>query len=86
MHDGGAAGAIPAVVDVPVIVQWTMGLATVKVPQIQFSPESVDIPVRNKDGYAFSVGMAAMTVFGLFFKAIFLRSVHLDVERQVSPR
>ena len=27
-------------------------VATVEVPQIQLSPESVDIPVRNRDGYS----------------------------------
>ena len=57
VQSGSAAGAVPAVMDVPVIMQATMGLAIVKVPKNSSS---------HRDGYASSVGMAAMKCFLVF--------------------
>ena len=49
---GGAAGAVLAVVDVPVIMQRRGVSRTVKVPQIQFIAPFEDTQLRNRDGYA----------------------------------
>ena len=63
---GGAAAAVPAVLDVPVITQrrW---VATVQVPQIQF--------IAGVSGHSClletGTGMAAMNGFFGFFQAIF---------------
>ena len=50
---GGAAGAVPAVLDVPVIMQrreqW-------KFRRFSSSPGLVDIPVRNRDRLLSAVG------------------------------
>ena len=45
---GGAAGAVPAVVDVPEIMQRRRVSRTVKVPQIQLILPAEDIPVAQQ--------------------------------------
>ena len=59
----------------------TWGSRTVETPQIQFIAGVTGHPSSHETGS----GMAAMSFF-LPFLGHFLRSVHPDVERQVSPR
>ena len=51
----GAAGAVPAVLDVPVIMQRRWVFATLKVPQIQFIAGVSGHFSSHRDGYASSV-------------------------------
>ena len=61
----GAAGAVPAVMDVPVIMQrrW---FATVQFLRFSSSPDLVDIPLRNRDRNAFRELGAMKGFFGAF--------------------
>ena len=61
----GDAGAVPAVMDVPVIMQrrW---FATVQFLTFSSSPDLVDIPVRNRDRHAFRELRAMKCFFGAF--------------------
>ena len=65
-QSGGAAGAIPAVLDVPVIMQRRWVSRQLRCHRFRSSPESVDISVRTEMGIL-SVGMALMNgLFGIF--------------------
>ena len=51
----GAAGAVPVVMDVPVIMQRRCSREQWKCHRFSSSPELVDIFVRNRDGHVFNV-------------------------------
>ena len=71
--------------DVPVIMQRRC-LATVKMPHIQFIAGAGGHFSSPQRQALFHWGMAVMRGFFGFFSGHFSRSVHLDVERQVSRR
>ena len=52
----GAAGAVPVVTDVPVIMQRRCSREQWKCHRFSSSPELVDIFVRNRDGHVFNEG------------------------------
>ena len=64
---GGAAGAVPVVVDVPVIMQGQVVSPTVELPQIQFIAPFEDSPVVQQRRVQLpAVGLPVMNGFSAF--------------------
>ena len=69
---GGAAGAVPSVFGRPCDHAATLGLATVKVPQIQLIAGSQwALQFATDTGTLFCVGMAAVKGFSALFRPFF---------------
>ena len=67
----GAAGAVPAVMDVPVNMQGRWVSRTVKVPQTQFIAGVAGHSSSQQRRARFQRGMAAMRVVLVFFRPFF---------------